>query len=215
MSISLSSSLFERVEPGPRKEHKRHILRCALACFNELGLVATTVETIRARANSSVGPIYHHFGNKDGLIAALYFAALDDQVALAQPRILAATGVREAVEALVRTYMEWVTQQPEMARFMTQARHSVAEGPFKKELVQRNKYRFGELLAWLEKGVKEGAIRAMPRETYASLLIGQSENYCRAWLGGRVKAKPSDMADVFAEAAWRSVGVSGYNGVAD
>ena len=206
MTHSPSSSLFERVEPGPRKEHKRHILSCALACFNEWGLVATTMETIRARADSSVGSIYHHFGNKDGLIAALYFAALDDQLALAPPRILAATGVREAIETLVRTYMDWVTQQPEMARFMTQARHAVAEGPFKNDLVQRNRCRFGELLAWLERGVKEGAIRALPREAYASLLIGQSENYCRAWLGGRVKGTPSDMAGVFAEAAWRSVG---------
>ena len=78
---------FARVEPGPRKEHKRLILSCALACFNELGIQATTVETIRERANSSIGSIYHHFGNKDGLIAALFFAALDDQLALTQPRI--------------------------------------------------------------------------------------------------------------------------------
>jgi AcrR family transcriptional regulator len=201
------SGLLERVEPGPRKAHKRHIMSCALACFDQLGLEATTIETIRERAGSSIGSIYHHFGNKEGLIAALCFAALDDQFALAQPRMLEAATPREAIEALVCTYLEWVTQQPKLARFLSQTRHSVATGPLKNELAERNKQRFGALLEWLAKGVKDGTIRPLPRETYASLLIGQSENYCRAWLTGRVKGKPSDYAKIFAQAAWASVGM--------
>lgn len=201
------NDLFERVEPGPRKAHKRLILNCALACFNELGIQATTVETIRERANSSIGSIYHHFGNKDGLIAALFFAALDDQLAMTHARIQTAASAKDAIEALVRTYLEWVTQQPELARFLSQARASVAAGPFGSELIERNKHRYGDLMKWLEKGVKDGSVRALPRETYASLLIGQPDNYCRAWLAGRVKSKPSDFVQVFAEAAWRSVGV--------
>lgn len=207
MTDSSTSDLFDRVEPGPRKEHKRLILRCALACFNELGIQATTVETIRERANSSIGSIYHHFGNKDGLIAALFFAALDDQLDLAQPRIQAARSAKEAIEALVQTYLEWVTQQPELARFLTQARSAVASGPFGEALAQRNKRRYAELLDWLEKGTTDGTVRPLPRETYAALLIGQSDNYCRAWLSGRVKSKPIDFVHVFVDAAWRSVGI--------
>lgn len=200
---------FARVEPGPRKEHKRLILSCALACFNELGIQATTVETIRERANSSIGSIYHHFGNKDGLIAALFFAALDDQLALTHPRMQAAVSAKDAIEALVQSYLEWVTQQPGLAQFMAQARASVADGPFGKELLQRNKKRYSHMLEWLEKGVKEGAVLALPRETYASLLIGPCENYCRAWLSGRVKSRPTDFVQVFAQAAWRSVATAG------
>mgnify|MGYP002133573312 CR=1 FL=1 len=63
------------------------------------------------------------------------------------------------------------------------------------------------LLGWLKQGVKDGTIRALPAETYASLLIGQAENYCKAWLSGRVKGSPLDYADTFTDAAWRSVGV--------
>ena len=205
--------LFARVEPGPRKAHKRLILNCALSCFNELGIQATTIETIRERANSSIGSIYHHFGNKDGLIAELFFAALDDQLTLTQPRVQAAASAKEAIEALVRTYLEWVTQRPELARFLSQARASVADGPFANELTERNKRRYGELLELLEKGVKNGSVRPLPRETYAPLLIGQSDNYCRAWLSGRVKTRPADFVKVFAEAAWRSVGVDAPAGV--
>lgn len=205
MTNSSHINLFARLEPGPRKEHKRQILRSALDCFNEFGIHATTIEAIRERAGSSIGSIYHHFGNKDGLVAALFFVALDDQLALTHARTQTVTSARDAIEALVTTYLEWVTQQPELARFASQARASVASGSFSSQLMERNKQRYGELMKWLEKGVKDGSIRAMPRETYASLLIGQSDNYCRAWLSGRVKSKPTDFVDVFVDAAWRSV----------
>lgn len=195
-------------DPAPDKSHKRHILDTALVCFNEMGIQATTIETIRARASSSVGSIYHHFGNKDGLIAALFFTALDDQTATTLARLQTATNAKEAVETMVQTYLEWVTRQPELARFMFQARSAVADGPFGTDLAQRNKERLGGILQWLDRGLADRSMRALPRETYAALLIGQSENYCRAWLSERVKTKPSEFANVFSEAAWRSIGVS-------
>ena len=70
----------------------------------------------------------------------------------------------------------------------------------------RNKQRYGDLHKWLAKGVQDGLILALPKETYASLLIGPAENFCRAWLSGRVKESPIAYAEVFAEAAWRAVG---------
>ena len=201
-----SPSLFEVVEPGPRKAHKREILSCALACFNEVGIEATTIETIRSKANSSVGSIYHHFGNKEGLVAALCFAALDDQLKLFEPRMKTAATPKEAIVQLVHSYMQWVGEKPELARFLAQARNGVANGPFAKDLDARNKQRYGDLHKWLAKGVQDGLILALPKETYASLLIGPAENFCRAWLSGRVKESPIAYAEVFAEAAWRAVG---------
>ncbi|WP_439861358.1 TetR/AcrR family transcriptional regulator [Pseudomonas sp. MBLB4136] len=202
---SAALAALERVEPGDRRSNKRHIMACALACFDEMGLESTKIEDIRQRAESSIGSIYHHFGNKEGLVAALYFAALDDQLALVQPRIEGAGTPREAVEALIRTYLAWVEQQPELARFISQARHAVASGPRQDDLAARNRRRYGALLDWLGKGVDAGVIRKLPREVYASLLIGQAENYCRAWLSGRVKGAPTVHADIFADAAWRSI----------
>ncbi len=204
-NLSETQHLFERAEPGVRKAHKRHILSIALDCFDEQGLEATTIEMIRERAASSIGSIYHHFGSKEGLVAALYFAALDDQLALIRPRMQGAARPRQAVDALVQTYLEWVERQPKLARFMLRARHAVAGGPQSETLAERNKERYGELLQWIQDGIRAGEIRRLPSETYASLLIGQSENYCRAWLSGRVKGSPTTYAEVFSEASWRAI----------
>lgn len=196
---------FERVLPGARKSTKRHILRCALDCFLENGLESTTIDTIRQRSGTSVGTIYHHFGNKEGLVAALFFTALDDHKAVMWPELERASTPKTVIEGLVHSYMNWVTRQPELARFMFLARSSVAAGPFGEELAIRNREQYSFLHKWLAEGVRLGDIRSLPKETYPSLLLGQSENYCRAWLSGRVPTPPSDHASVFADGAWRSL----------
>jgi AcrR family transcriptional regulator len=205
MSNAEIRRVFERAEPGPRKAHKRRVMACALDAFEGLGLEAATIDDIRARADSSIGSIYHHFGSKDGLVAALFFAALDDQAALVEPQIAAAASAREVVEASVRGYLEWVSAQPRLARFMFRARAAVAAGPSADALASRNKARYRVLFQWLEKGVADGSVRVLPRETYVPLLIGQSESYCRAWLAERVKAPPSEHVAIFTDAAWRSL----------
>lgn len=83
-----------------------------------------------------------------------------------------------------------------------------ATGPFGKDLAERNKIRYGGLQEWLAQGVKNGTILALPKEIYASLLIGPAESFCWAWLSGRVKGTPTDYAEIFSAAAWRAVGVS-------
>jgi AcrR family transcriptional regulator len=201
--------VFERAEPGPRKAHKRELMACALDAFEAAGIAATTVEDIRARAGSSIGSIYHHFGNKDGLVAALFFAAIDDEYRLCESQVAAATSTREIIEAIVRGYIEWVAAQPRLARFLYMARSTVAAGPAGEDLARRNKARFRALFEWLDKGVAEGTVRALPRETYVPLLIGPAETYCRAWLSERVKASPAQHAAVFTEAAWRAVASAG------
>jgi len=49
------------------------ILLDALDCFLEQGIETTSIEMIRAKSESSVGAIYHHFKNKEGIVAALFF----------------------------------------------------------------------------------------------------------------------------------------------
>ncbi|SDW28734.1 TetR/AcrR family transcriptional regulator [Marinobacter mobilis] len=199
---------FERVEPGARKANKRHILRCALQCFIEHGLESTTIDTIRQQSGASVGTLYHHFTNKEGLIAALYFIALDDQLAVMLPQRQQEKSVKQALTDLIQTYMAWVCQEPELARFLFLARSNVSKDPWKDALAAKNQGRYAFLQEWLAKGVEQGLILPLPREIYASLLLGQSENYCRAWLSGRVKTPPKEHAKAFAEAAWRSLAVA-------
>ena len=64
--------------PASRSSRDK-LLASALACFDEHGLTGMTIEQIRRQANSSIGSLYHHFGNREGLIAALFLQLLDDR----------------------------------------------------------------------------------------------------------------------------------------
>lgn len=199
------NAVLERAYPGARAQLKRRILLGALACFNEHGIEPTTIDMLKERCDASVGNLYHHFGSKEGLVAALFFSALEAQAALSDEGFAQAHTLREGVTALVHGYVDWVTAQPELARFMFQARASVAKGPHSQELRHRNRQRGKALMAWFAQPERQAGLREWPAELLLSLIVGQAENYCRAWLSGRVKTSPQQYREMLAEAAWCSV----------
>src|SRR5471030_2111858 len=176
--------LLERCYPGRRAELKRAILAQALSSFNEHGIEATTIEMIRAQCDTSVGAIYHHFGNKEGLVAALFFTALEDQAELRARYLESAETAKEGVYALVYSYVDWVDSEPQWARFQYHARFAVTKGPFAAELESRNQSRNALLKDWMERPGRGDPLNQVPAELLPSLIIGQADSYCRAWLAG-------------------------------
>lgn len=201
----INASILERRFPGRRAQLKRDILLQALRCFNAHGVEATTIDMIKAQCDTSVGAIYHHFQNKDGLVAALFLAALEDQQQLMQDYLEQATDLREGIAALVYSYVDWVEAQPDWARFQYQAYSSVSKGAYAEELSRRNSERGRQVAQWLAQHEQDAQLQDWPTELRASLIIGQSENYCRAWLSGRTSTAPTAYREILAEAAWRSV----------
>jgi AcrR family transcriptional regulator len=92
-------------------DRKQEILDAALRGFADKGLAGTTVEEVRRRSGASVGSIYHHFGDKEGIAAALYVAALGDyQEGLLAVLAAADDDPQRTVEALVRHHLRWVAE---------------------------------------------------------------------------------------------------------
>ena len=200
-----STDLLERVFPGRRGELKRAILRQALLSFNAQGIEATTIEAIRSECGASVGAVYHHFQSKEGVVAALFFAALDDQERLREEHLRNAASAEQGIHALVYSYLDWVEEQPEWARFLFQARSAVSTGPQKTELASRNKALNKKLYAWMSSLSGMEALLHIPAELLPSLIIGPSESYSRAWLSNRVRKSPKHYREMLAKAAWDSV----------
>lgn len=204
-----SPSRVEKVlalaSPGERGASRRAVLREALPCFNARGVEAATIEELRQRSGQSVGTIYHHFRNKEGVAAALFFAGFDDQSRVIATRTAAAADAHAMVVALVSAYVDWVTAQPELAAFLFMARETVAQGPYGAELDTRLEARYRPIDARLAEGVRDGLIAKLPAELIPALVLGGAESYCRGWLAGRRQTRPSVHAALLAEAAWRGI----------
>lgn len=198
-------SILDSQFPGRRAALKREILAQALQCFNEFGTEATTIDAIKARCETSVGAIYHHFGNKEGILSTLFFAAQYDQHQHLRDELAKTTSLREVVHSIVSSYLDWVVAHPDWARFLFQARSAVAKGPYQQELKDRNLENYHELKEKLLSLEGTDSQIVQPFEILSSLIVGPSENYCRAWLANRVRTSPLEYREVFAESAWRSL----------
>lgn len=200
-----AQELLERLYPGRRAALKRQILLDALSCFLENGIETTSIEMIRSKSDSSVGAIYHHFKNKEGIVATLFFAALDDQAALRDEYLESTKSLQEVLYAFIHSYVDWVSGQPDFAKFLISARFSVMQGGDQERLVQKNRLRNQKIFSEISNYAEAEFLKSIPHELLLSLVIGSTENYCRAWLSQRVKSDPKVYKDILAKAAWDSL----------
>ena len=196
--------LLERVYSGKRALLKRQILAQALDCFLEQGIETTTIEQICEHSGASVGAVYNHFKNKEGIVRALYLAALQDQSQQRMHALHDAQGIQQGIAVLIHSYIAWTVQHPQFARFLYTARSSfntVTQADIEQQNQQRNQY----LLLWIDQQLDRVVLEHIPYELLFSLVIGATESYCRAWLSGRVQSSPLQYQEQLARSAWDSI----------
>jgi AcrR family transcriptional regulator len=180
------------------------ILEAARTCFEEHGYAATTIELIAARSGASNGSIYHHFGAKDGILAALYF----DAVASYQDELLAllrahADDAEGGIRGAVVHHLAWVEAHPHETRTLFEHRQALERTPRAGELRALNQPALREMRAWLRRHVDAGVVRDLGRAA-APVWFGPAQLVARDWIAGRLRGRPGALADALADAAWRS-----------
>jgi AcrR family transcriptional regulator len=182
-------------------QRKREILDAALQGFAEKGLAGTTVEEVRRRSGASVGSIYHHFGDKEGIAAALYVEALRDYQSGLQARLAGDEPPERTVKELVRYHLRWVAADRDRARFLLAGPPPrAAEG-----IADLNRDALRATARWLDGHVRAGRIREVPFDLFYSILIGPAQEFCRYWLRGRMQTSIRDAEHQLADAAWRAL----------
>lgn len=185
-------------------DRRRRILAAALGCFDESGVEAASIAEICARSGASVGSVYHHFGNKDGIVRALLVEGLRSNMEHLRARLARVQRPREAVQTVVRSLIEWIVAHPDWARFiyanLGDAGHRNDPG------LRAVNAEYARLIAdHFGPHLRAGAFRHLPRECWASLVLGPAHDYARRWLKGQTTTPPSTHVEVFARAAWDAV----------
>ena len=192
-----------------RPSRKDQILHAALACFTEHGVDATTIEMIRDRSGASIGSLYHHFGNKERIIAALYLAGTAQYAELLQRGFASAASAEACVKLLVTSYIDWVVANPDWARFILHSRSRVEAGEMGDALREANRQHFAQILTALAEYRRQGLFKALPDDCFASVVIGPTHDLARNWLAGRTQSNLGECRELLAQIAWDSVKNSG------
>ncbi|KAF1052638.1 MAG: HTH-type transcriptional repressor Bm3R1 [Stenotrophomonas maltophilia] len=189
----------------PRPSRKDDILQAALACFTEHGVDATTIKMIRDRSGASIGSLYHHFGNRERIIGALYLTGLAQYAALLDAGLEEGMGAEACVRLFVTRYIDWVVANPDWARFILHNRGRVESGEVAEALREANRQQGRRIAERLGRYREAGAFKALPPELFNSVVIGPTHDYARNWLAGRTRVPLADCREQLAQIAWDSV----------
>ncbi|WP_374440547.1 TetR/AcrR family transcriptional regulator [Pseudomonas panipatensis] len=188
-----------------RPSRKDEILQAALACFSEHGVDATTIEMIRDRSGASIGSLYHHFGNRERIIGALYLAGIGQYAAMLDAGLEEGMGAEAVVRLFVTCYIDWVVTHPDWARFILHNRGRVEAGEVGEALREANRQQGRRIAEMLAVHREAGAFRELPFELFHSVVIGPTQDFVRNWLAGRTRAQPGEYRELLAQIAWDSV----------
>jgi AcrR family transcriptional regulator len=193
------------VDASVTSARREEILSAALEAFVEKGFAAATIEDVRQASGASTGSIYHHFGGKEGLAAALYVEGLRGYQQDFLRRLFAARGPEAAVKVLVRHHLRWVEANPELAGFILGRRETevlaATEGPMR----ELNRAFLAQVTERLEPWFASGALERLPLDVFDAVLLGPCHEFTRHWLAGRTKTPIRSAERSLADAAWAAV----------
>ncbi len=181
------------------------ILNAALDCFIGQGVEATTIDDIVRASGSSIGSLYHHFGNKEGVAAGLFVDGVTRLNADLLRKLKRCKTAQDSVRTVVTQYSNWVTAHRDMARYLLNSRDISFPSAIKEQLRQIHRDHIVEIFRWFGPYVRDGEMKALPIDTYVPIISGPIQDYTRSWLASQVKDSPAKVKMVFADAAWNAV----------
>jgi AcrR family transcriptional regulator len=179
--------------PSPARDR---LLDAALERFAADGIVAVSLDDVRAHAGVSVGALYHHFADKQALVDTLYLELTADFQRRFADTLRAHPDAEDGIKAGVKLHLRWVTQNRGAAAIL------LGHRPTGGELRALNRQFFAEVRAWWQTHVHYGALLDLPLEVVHALWFGAAHEYTRLWLAGEVRRPPSAVSQALAQAAW-------------
>jgi AcrR family transcriptional regulator len=183
-------------------DRRAAIVTAALELFAERGLAATSVDDIRAASGASVGSIYHHFGSKEGIAAALYIEAIADYQDGALAELRAARSSAAGIRAMVTHFLGWVGDHPQLAALMLEGEYGEVRGRAAADVEALNRDYFTERRRWVDERIAAGELAPVPADLFVWAVLGPAWRYAELWIGGHTTTPLNEAARLLSELAW-------------
>lgn len=184
------------------EDPRLQVLDAVLRLFSDRGYFATSVQDISRESGVSVGSIYHHFGDKEGIARSLYHT-LSDQMSSKISWISARRGtVHDQCRDIVKTLFEMSEAEPLLMDFMLSAKHKEFL-PEEKSICSSKPFELMRTI--VAAGMESGEIRRMDVMVASTSLFGGPIRMIVARLDGVLQAPLPHYLDEVWDCAWRSV----------
>ncbi len=206
---SVSASPPEEDTAAPRTRQRTEVLRRAIMdtaanLFAEKGYVGTNLQTIAEAMGMSRPGLYYHFPSKEKLLEAII-----EELTLSTERQLAQIArekegdPEEALQLIMRTTTLWLLDHQVYFRVLDRAEQELpAELREANEASKRKNLEY--VVGVIERGVAVGKFRPVDPHV-AALAISGMRNWAAWWHRPNGRLAPSEIADIIAEMAVRSL----------
>lgn len=154
------------------EENRAKLIAAARRAFAEQGYAAASMDELTARAGLTRGALYHNFGDKKGLLAAVVHQIDSEMAARAQERAARANSAWQALLGEGVAYIE-MALDPEVQRIVLLDGPAVlgdpSQWPSQSSCLQATRVVVERLIA-------EGTIKPVDAEAAARLLSGAALN---------------------------------------
>ncbi|CAM4177209.1 TetR/AcrR family transcriptional regulator [Kerstersia similis] len=196
-SPSVSLTLFPELG-------SRHVatLRAALRLFTEKGYFSTSIHDIGSAANVSVGFMYHHFSDKQGLALALYQHLLNRMNTLLDDIEATQVSASSRCRDVVRMLFELTEAEPDVMAFIVHARHQEFL-PGEPSICSSTP--FVRMRNFVFQGIDAGEIRAIEPIVAASMMYGAAIRMVCLRLDGVIAEPLEHYLDELWTNTWQSL----------
>lgn len=178
------------------------VLSCSLKLFTKDGYFNTSVHDIARESGVSIGSIYHHFKDKEGLAGILYHSLLtrmsDELISVSQSH----TSAQDRCRAVIEVLFDITEREPDVMEFMLYAKHREF---LPDETPICSSQPFELMREMVRQGMENGEIREMDVMVASTCLFGGAIRMITSRLDGLVPGKLSGYQDEIWNCSWRAV----------
>lgn len=167
------------------------------------GFDTINMAELSSSSGVSNGSIYHHFGSKEGVLAALVAEIiLDYQDAVLAVLDTHAYDAHAGVLDTVTAHLRWTQEHRDQAKLLQTHSDQLAIGPRREQVRDLNR-RFRERNEkWLWQQADAGALPPVSVEVAHAVVFAPAREVCRVWLTHEAFPAPLSFSEALGQAAW-------------
>lgn len=180
------------------------VLQATLHLFSQKGYFSTSVHDIARESGVSIGSIYHHFRDKEGVASALFESLLERMTRELENIANRYDSTHDKCRAVIELLFEMTEDEPEVMEYMLYSKHrEFLSG----QLPVCSSQPFRMMREMVEQGMAKSEIRKMDVITASSCLYGGAIRMITSRLDGLVELPlQSYLTDVW-DCSWKGVAV--------
>lgn len=181
---------------------REQILSATLGLFSQKGYFNTSVRDIARESGVSIGSLYHHFKDKEGIASAMYNKLLDRMIKELSQIKASNNTAHDRCHGVIVFLFEMTEQEPEVMEFMLSSKHRDFL-PDEKPVCSSAPF---EMMREIVKdGMVSDEIQLMDLMVASSCLYGPSIRMITSRLDGLIDKPLQEYLDAIWSASWKAV----------